>query len=199
MSLPDFKHEATSAKPFLTVKNFHLEILDLGGVIEYRVKRVRKRKAFPFQDGVIVLAVAFLIQFLIEGHQNGWSFASGRIVLLAVVLTVLWSKSNVLHHESVLAIPTIGLQLEAHRGLSIFGKHFTTRISRTFIPISTISDIFINEGLCGWNVRRYLAILPAEESRLQVVFEALDPPFPVLKEVYHGLRETLFSEWDEGE
>ncbi|QRW21790.1 SEH-associated protein 4 [Rhizoctonia solani] len=68
----------------------------------------------------------------------------------------------------------------------------------TFCP-SLGYDIVINEGLCGWNVRRYLAVLSAGESRLHVVFQNIDPPFPVLKEVYHGLRETLFDEWDEEE
>jgi hypothetical protein len=74
--------------------------------------------------------------------------------------------------ESVLSFPSIGIQLETHQGFSILGQRIiTTGVSRSFIPISGISDIVINEGLCGWNVRRYMAVLSAGEARLEVIFQ----------------------------
>ncbi|KAG8780080.1 hypothetical protein FRC12_023490 [Ceratobasidium sp. 428] len=119
-----------------------------------------------------------------------------RGILLAVGIIHMCSQITTVHRESAFAFPAIGLQLETHRGLYLFGRQFTTSVSRVFIPISVISDIIINEGLCGWNVRRYLAILSAREPSLQVVFENLDPSFDILREAYHGLRETLFHEWE---
>ena len=75
--------------------------------------------------------------------------------------------------ESILAFPSIGIQLETHRGLSIFGHSvLSIGVSRDFLPIPAVSDIIINEGLCGWNVCRYLAVLSAGESQLKVVFQA---------------------------
>ena len=65
--------------------------------------------------------------------------------------------------------PSKDVQLEVHRGLggrSIF-------VERRVIPASTISAVIINEGLYGWNVRYYLAVLTKvdETQSLHVIYE----------------------------
>jgi len=66
-------------------------------------------------------------------------------------------------------LPSKDVQLEVHRGLgcrSIF-------VERRVIPASTISAVIINEGLYGWNVRYYLAVLTKvdETQSLHVLYE----------------------------
>ena len=66
-------------------------------------------------------------------------------------------------------LPSKDVQLEVHRGLGsrpIF-------VERRVIPASTISAVIINEGLYGWNVRYYLAVLTRvdETQSLHVLYE----------------------------
>jgi len=75
--------------------------------------------------------------------------------------------------ESVIVLPSKDLQLEVHRGppgRSMF-------VERRMIPASTISAVIINEGLHGWNVRYYLAVLTKveETQSLHVLYEARAP------------------------
>jgi len=67
-------------------------------------------------------------------------------------------------------IPQHGVQLETHRGL----PGWPVFISRRFIPLPTLQNIVINEGLRGWNVRFYLAVVkehPTFGYTLDVAFE----------------------------
>ncbi|KAH7339924.1 hypothetical protein B0J17DRAFT_657331 [Rhizoctonia solani] len=185
---------------FLNSKGFQLEVLKLdSGAVEYRVRR-HSNGIGKGREGGLGVAIAFLAQCVWGGFNDDWSWTTVRWTIVIISLLFLYLRFTEVQHESVLAFPSIGIQLETHRGLSIFGRSvLSTGISRYFLPLHAISDIIINEGLCGWNVRRYLAILSTGESRLEIVFQTLDPPFPILKEVYHGLREALFDEWDESD
>jgi len=82
--------------------------------------------------------------------------------------------------ESVLAIPPWGVQLETHRGVLLpSGRALVRSVTRRFIPLDATVDVIINEGLRGWNIRYYLAVLqrvkdPGEDEeqfRLNVIFE----------------------------
>ncbi len=71
--------------------------------------------------------------------------------------------------ESVIVFPGHGIQLETRNG---FKKMSTT--TRRFIPLTVIRDVIINEGLFGWNVRYYLAIMiedPSGHQAIHVAFE----------------------------
>ena len=112
--------------------------------------------------------------------------------------------------ESVVILPSLGIQLETHRGLA--GRSLF--VARKFIPWSSLEDFLINEGLRGWNVRYYLVAInrtPQGALQLEVAFEVgrkfvfivsmlifstqnLLPRFPVLLEVYHGVQEALQNE-----
>lgn len=51
-------------------------------------------------------------------------------------------------------------------------------VERRVIPASTISAVIINEGLYGWNVRYYLAVLTKvdETQSLHILYEVKVPP-----------------------
>ena len=73
--------------------------------------------------------------------------------------------------ESVVVFPSLGLQLETHRGFS--GISFLA--SRTFVPWSSLEDFLINEGIRGWDIRYYLVAITRTSQdavKLEVGFEA---------------------------
>ena len=69
----------------------------------------------------------------------------------------------------MIILPSKDLQLEVHRGL--LGRSMF--VERQVIPASTITAVIINEGLYGWNVRYYLAVLTKvdETQSLHVLYE----------------------------
>ena len=76
----------------------------------------------------------------------------------------------------MIVLPSKDLRLEVHRGLP--GRPMF--VERQVIPASTISTIIINEGLHGWNVRYYLAVLTkvGETQILHVLYEVrVSPPY----------------------
>ena len=82
-----------------------------------------------------------------------------------------------------MVLHTLGLQLETQRGL----PSVPLFLSRRFIPLATLQDFVINEGLHGWSVRYYLAVV--QESRngditIDVPFEVSCILAPVVPEQY---------------
>ena len=72
--------------------------------------------------------------------------------------------------ESVVIIPSQGIQFETHQGL----KSRPLISSRRFIPFASLEDVVINEALHRWNVRFYLVAIRKVEAhghRLEVAFE----------------------------
>jgi hypothetical protein len=67
--------------------------------------------------------------------------------------------------ESVVILPPHGVQLESRHGLPSLPL-FTLR---RFIPLVTLQDVVINEGLRGWDVRHYLATIKQLDSKSSVV------------------------------
>ncbi|KAG8957374.1 hypothetical protein FRC03_010217, partial [Tulasnella sp. 419] len=129
-----------------------------------------------------------------------------RLASIAIAIVHTWSGFNTIIWESAVVIPKIGVQLEVQRG---FPETFITPAilwsrSRRFIPLSSMLDIVINEGIRRWDFKYYLMIthrVPPQRSndeyiKIAVAFEDTLPPFPVLREVYHGLREALFNEFE---
>ena len=58
--------------------------------------------------------------------------------------------------ESLLVFPTLGIQLETHRGHPLLPALST---SHHFIPLSALEDVIIHEGFQRWDVRYYMAAL----------------------------------------
>jgi len=112
--------------------------------------------------------------------------------LTVIFLLLVWSRCTQVLFESVVVIPPHGVQLETHRGL----PPWPLMILRSFIPMTSLHDFVINEGLHRWNVRFYLAAIKVSEDQalsLQVAYENILPHFPVLLEVYRGVQEGLFT------
>ncbi|KAH9063495.1 GPI-GlcNAc transferase complex, PIG-H component-domain-containing protein, partial [Lactarius vividus] len=108
------------------------------------------------------------------------------------LVLLVYQKATRVLWESVLVLPSYGIQLETHRGL----PSLPLFVSRKFIPLSEVKDVLINEGLRRWDVRYYLTVLycpQVAEQRLEVAYENILPRFPVLIEVYNGIHECLRS------
>lgn len=72
--------------------------------------------------------------------------------------------------ESVIILPSLGLQLETHKGFA----GISMLAARTFIPWSALEDFLINEGIRGWDIRYYLVAITRTSHgsiKLEVAFE----------------------------
>ncbi|KAG8953685.1 hypothetical protein FRC04_001889 [Tulasnella sp. 424] len=125
-------------------------------------------------------------------------------IRVAECVLVLWWITHSLIWQSITAIPGLGVQLETHYGLphTPLSSPISLGCSRRFIPLASIMDIVMNEGLSGWGFRYYLAVIYKEGSngeqvKVAVPFKDVQTFGVMLKEVYHGLRETLFDEYDD--
>lgn len=79
-------------------------------------------------------------------------------------------RSHLYDTESIVAIPSLGIQFETHRGF----HSYTLYVERTFVSLAELDDIILNEALYGWNVRYYMAVLYRSENgrpRMHVAFE----------------------------
>lgn len=114
-----------------------------------------------------------------------------NIVALSVVLLLYaYTRSTQIQWESVVILPSLGVQFETHKGFA----GISLLAARKFIPWASLEDFLINEGLYGWNVRYYCVALnrtPQGSLQLEVAFEDLLPRFPILLEVYDGVQEAL--------
>ncbi|KAI0709438.1 hypothetical protein C8Q76DRAFT_799443 [Earliella scabrosa] len=160
---------------------------------EYRVEALPKRRRVAstipgklWLDACLVFALAY--------YWDAAASTTARITALTLaVLTFLHTRLTQVQWESVVILPSLGVQLETHRGFA--GRSLS--VSRKFVPWSSLEDFLINEGLRGWNVRYYLVAMnrtPQGALQLEVAFENLLPRFPVLLEVYHGVQEALQNE-----
>ncbi|KAG8833640.1 hypothetical protein FRC18_003300 [Serendipita sp. 400] len=177
-----------------------LEIIDnLPIFVEYRVYNIKisedgsQRRLYGYSIKDLVLLG--IIWFIWKHYQS--PFVVGIILLL-----LLRGKTTLLLWESVIVLPSLGLQVEVTRG---FCLPWTKRIwplstSRKFIPLNDIHDVLINEGLRRWSWYYYLAILrrkgePRNQTAIELSFEDTLPPLAVVREIYHGVREILFEEY----
>jgi len=134
---------------------------------------------------------------------------------------VKWKTSTVLE-ESILAIRLVGLQLSTTRGISFAVPIFLRPLlpsflakapalsipittSHLFLPLSSISDIVVNEGIFGWTIIYYLVVIQDGNTegegqvKLRVGFPELLPRVATLRKVWQGLRHVLFDEMGEDE
>jgi len=163
-----------------------LLVIDTPGLSrEYRVENWHPG-GLPWISGVDVFSVILVGLLWPSVKANAALMVTTGIglglLVYRKVTQVLW--------ESVLVLPSYGIQLETHRGL----PSLPLFVSRRFIPLTKVRDVLINEGLRRWDVRYYLAIhyYPRRgEQRLEVAYQNILPRFPVLIKVYHGIHECL--------
>ncbi|WRT69292.1 uncharacterized protein IL334_006276 [Kwoniella shivajii] len=116
-------------------------------------------------------------------------------------------KCNAVLYETVIPLPSLGIQLSVTKGVSIPSLlcPFTSSrrcliplsTSYTFIPLSDISTVILNQALTRFTVRYYLGIVKKRGEGIVLAFHATRPGFQVLKEIYHGVRELMFGEFDD--
>uniref|UniRef100_A0A0D3G3N1 Phosphatidylinositol N-acetylglucosaminyltransferase subunit H conserved domain-containing protein n=1 Tax=Oryza barthii TaxID=65489 RepID=A0A0D3G3N1_9ORYZ len=115
-----------------------------------------------------------------EGLSTGsvWSIAFG--ILVAKCLQYKPVKK-----ESVVIMPTFGVQLEIH--------FWSGRVHRRFVPIGKILKPLLNECVtpvtCYWS----LALLLRDEEELRLVFQKSHPPVKMLVPVWKALCKFLNS------
>ncbi|GBE82026.1 GPI-GlcNAc transferase complex, PIG-H component-domain-containing protein [Sparassis latifolia] len=180
--------------PLLDFPEFSL--LECPGWREYRVENprlvhtgahtLRRILHWYWTDATLPLLAAIL-----------WpSVSKNRVAvvgLVSAVLIYLYTRCTQVLWESVVVLPSLGIQLETHQGLPSLPL-FT---SRRFIPLSSLQDFVINEGLRRWDIRYYLVAIQRSQNgviSLEVAYENLLPRFAVLFEVYHGVHETLLGD-----
>jgi len=165
--------------------------LECQGWREYRVENRRLLHArgllgYYWFGATLIALLAFFWPSIYGSRIRFSGVALGLAIHVYLRCTeILW--------ESVVVFPHLGIQLETHRGLPRLAL-FT---SRRFIPLSTLQDFIINEGIRRWSVRYYAVAIQRSPSgivHLDVVFENLLPRFPILLEVYHGVHETLLCD-----
>ncbi|KAI9574113.1 hypothetical protein HD554DRAFT_1053 [Boletus coccyginus] len=201
------------------------------GFTEYRVEHwwiardgsgriVRGTCVWSWIDAVVVVIFAVVLAWsgVIGGERLLPVPRPVLVVGIGITLTYLvWARFTQVLHESLLVFPTLGIQLETHRGHPLFPLSLAT--TRHFIPLSALEDVVLHEGFRRWNVRYYLAALKRTRGacmvheafgafttgtgdrdrdecacgvEVRVAFENVLPYFPVLKVVYLGVQETLF-------
>lgn len=79
--------------------------------------------------------------------------------------------------ESILAVRGLGLQLSTTRGFVCTlprgqPRSVALSTSRQFVPLSSISDVVVNEGVWRWQIIYYLVIIRNEglEAKLEIGF-----------------------------
>ncbi|KAJ6630676.1 hypothetical protein B0H10DRAFT_2160093 [Mycena sp. CBHHK59/15] len=165
------------------------------GSTEYRVENWRLARD---GSGRVIMGVSgwtwqysllpLILSLLWPRVRNNFFALSG---LLLLFLSLIYVKCTQVLSESVIVIPPHGIQLETRRGLPWFSP---LTIKRRFIPLTSLKDLVIHEGLSRWNVRYYLAAIRVSRSgdfHLDVAYENILPHSPILLEVYRGVHAIL--------
>ncbi|XP_021752841.1 uncharacterized protein LOC110718308 isoform X1 [Chenopodium quinoa] len=105
--------------------------------------------------------------------------------LITGVVVFRLLRKNIVEKESVVIIPSFGVQLETH--------YRSRRAVRCFVPIDKILKPILNECVtpvtCYWS----LALLLREEDELMLVFKTLRPPLKMLLPIWKALCATTDS------
>ncbi|KIJ54662.1 hypothetical protein M422DRAFT_240746 [Sphaerobolus stellatus SS14] len=118
------------------------------------------------------------------------------LTLAGVILVYIFGLRLQVLYESIIIIPSYGVQIEVHNGIKLpLLSPLPLSTHRRFIPVSTICDVVINEALHRWNVRYYACIISdvGDKIVLDVLFQNLLPRFPILEYVYNQVHELLLS------
>ncbi|KAL5202341.1 hypothetical protein ABZP36_013293 [Zizania latifolia] len=149
---------------------------------EIFVKTSRSRVLLSYIGVVFLLANVCQPLLSKEGLSSSsvWSITFG--ILVAKCLQYKPVKK-----ESVVIMPTFGVQLEIH--------FWSGKVHRRFVPIGKILKPLLNECVtpvtCYWS----LALLLRDEEELMLVFQKSHPPVKMLVPVWKALCKFLNSEY----
>uniref|UniRef100_A0A0D9WD73 Phosphatidylinositol N-acetylglucosaminyltransferase subunit H conserved domain-containing protein n=1 Tax=Leersia perrieri TaxID=77586 RepID=A0A0D9WD73_9ORYZ len=149
---------------------------------EIFVKRSRFRVLLSYIGMVFLLASVsrpFLSEDKLSPGSSVWSITFG--ILVAKCLQYKPVKK-----ESVVIMPTFGVQLEIH--------FWSGRVHRRFVPLGKVLKPLLNECVtpvtCYWS----LSLLLCDEEELMLVFQKSRPPVKMLVPVWKALGKFLNSE-----
>lgn len=138
---------------------------------------VRRNAAMGFilyLSGLLLVANPFL---LLLNKDKSISILLWSLLVLALLIKLLFWKP--VEKESVVIMPTFGVQLETHYG--------SGRKIRRFIPMSKILKPVLNECVtpvtCYWS----LSLIVRGEKELALVFKELHPPMKMLVPIWKAL------------
>lgn len=175
-----------------------LTIIEHPGYQEFRVENwrlardgsgriVRGTSIWEWWDVVVFLALSLIWEKLRGGFL-------AHLVIACTTLALARYRCSQVLHESVLIFPLRGIQLESHRGLPSLCTFYVTK---DFVPLASLDNFIIYEGLRRWDIRYYLAAMKRSSSgsmTLHVAFRNILPYLPVLVEVYNRVQTKITSE-----
>ncbi|KAJ3175475.1 hypothetical protein HDU87_006138 [Geranomyces variabilis] len=129
------------------------------GLVRFTVKRNKPSGSITALD--VLAGVCGVVLFV--------QMYNGRLPALPISLLLLFfsglrvaSRMQTVRHESITFMESFGITLEQ---AAAFGK------KQTFIPLTDIINVVINEAITRWTIKYYLAIIVKDKPELVVVFE----------------------------
>ncbi|XP_057831787.1 uncharacterized protein LOC131042495 isoform X2 [Cryptomeria japonica] len=112
--------------------------------------------------------------------EQGASFI-GMCILCILVATAI--HRNGIQQESVVVMPTLGVQLETY--------YRSGKVFRRFVPMGNILAAVINEAVTPFTCYWYLALIVRDERKLVLVFQELRPPLDMLVPIWKSLCSAI--------
>ncbi|XP_078151210.1 uncharacterized protein LOC144546537 [Carex rostrata] len=138
------------------------------------VERSKIRVFFSYIGQTFLLANILLLPF----GKEKLSIGSFWRLFLGVVFAMIF-RYKAIKKESVVIMPSFGVQLETH--------FWSGRIDRKFIPMGKIIKPVLNECVtpitCYWS----LALILHDEDQLTLIFQKSRPPLKILVPVWRAL------------
>lgn len=106
-------------------------------------------------------------------------------MVLLCVLSAVVIHGNGIEQETVVVMPTLGVQLET--------CYKSGKVSRRFVPIGDILAAVINEAVTPFTCYSYLALVLRDERKLALVFQGLRPPLNMLVPTWKSLCSAVSS------
>nr|POE70911.1 hypothetical protein CFP56_67518 [Quercus suber] len=111
----------------------------------------------------------------------------GTIFLLSMLSNACLVKSyygTLIEKESVVIIPSLGVQLEAH--------YWSGRVVRSFIPIDKILKPVLKENVTPFTCYWSLVLLVRGKKELNLAFEVVKPPVKLLVPIWKALCAATY-------
>lgn len=145
---------------------------------------IAKRKWVPefLAWSTVIVLMTFICTLLLPIP----AVAQGSSLIGTVLLCVLSAAvihGNSIEEETVVVMPTLGVQLET--------CYKSGKVSRRFVPIGDILAAVINEAVTPFTCYSYLALVLRDERKLALVFQGLRPPLDMLVPTWKSLCSAV--------
>lgn len=145
---------------------------------------IAKRKWMP--EFIAWSTVLVLMTFICTLLLPIPTVAEGSSLIGTVLLCVLSAAvihGNGIEEETVVVMPTLGVQLET--------CYKSGKVSGRFVPIGDILAAVINEAVTPFTCYSYLALVLRDERKLALVFQGLRPPLDMLVPTWKSLCSAV--------